>query len=218
MADQHTREKVCARGHTRKGSGPCPVCWPGYYQRQAAKYVALLRGINVGGNNIIKMADLRACFEQMGLQDVATYIQSGNVLFSAREKDTDKLVSKIERSLSKTFSYQASVVLITQPQLKKVVEAAPSEFGNNPTIYRYDVLFLKKPLAALEAMKSITIREGIDVVHAGENVVYFSRLISKASQSYLNTLIKLPIYQHMTIRNWNTTTKLLEKMMSGVSN
>ena len=63
-------------------------------------YVALLRGINVGGNNIIRMTALKACFETLGFQDVSTYIQSGNVLFSTAESDTVKLTAKIETALS----------------------------------------------------------------------------------------------------------------------
>lgn len=177
------------------------------------RYVALLRGINVGGNNIIKMADLKVCFEGMGFTDVATYIQSGNVLFSTEKQDTAKLTQHIEQVLSETFSYASSVVIISHAQLAKVVEDAPDGFGEDPTAYRYDVLFLKKPLTANEAMKQISIREGVDAAHAGKDVIYFSRLISKATQSYLNNIIKLPIYKQMTIRNWNTTTKLLTKLI-----
>lgn len=174
------------------------------------KYVALLRGINVGGNNIIKMVDLKACFEQMGFTDVTTYIQSGNVLFSANEEDAAQLTKKIEQALSKTFAYKSSVVLITQAQLNKVINEAPHGFGKDAMAYRYDVLFLKKPLTAKEAMKQISVREGVDEAYIGHDVIYFSRLISKAGQSYLANVVKLPIYQHMTIRNWNTTTKLFE--------
>jgi uncharacterized protein (DUF1697 family) len=71
---------------------------------------------------------------------------------------------------------------------------------------------LKAPLTAKQAMKSVRIKEGVDAAHAGKHVLYFSRLISKASQSYLTKIITLSIYQNMTIRNWNTTMKLLDLM------
>lgn len=175
-------------------------------------YLALLRGINVGGNNIIKMADLKVCFENMGFTDVVTYIQSGNVLFKSAEKDKLKLINRTEKVLSERFSYKSRIVVITQKELRKIVDGTPEGFGEDLDQYRYDVIFLKEPLTAREAMKNIRIKEGVDKAFTGRYVLYFSRLISKASQSRLTKIITLPIYQYMTIRNWNTTTKLLALM------
>lgn len=176
------------------------------------QYLALLRGINVGGNNIIKMADLKACFESMGLSDVVTYIQSGNVIFKSAEKDKAKLTKKIEAGLTERFNYEARLVVVSHKQLKQAVEGAPRGFGTAPDKFRYDVIFLKEPLTAKEAMKSVRVKEGVDAAHAGRDALYFSRLIAKASSSYLTKIIGLPVYQYMTIRNWNTTTKLLALM------
>ena len=176
------------------------------------QYLALLRGINVGGNNIIKMADLKACFEAMGFTDVLTYIQSGNVLFRSAEKDKTKLTRKIEKALSERFSYKSRLVVVSYKELKKAVAEAPKGFGKELDKYRYDVIFLKEPLTPGTAMKNVSIKEGVDSACAGKSVLYFSRLISKASQSHLSRVIKLPVYQNMTIRNWNTTTKLLALM------
>ena len=176
------------------------------------KYVALLRGINVGGKNLIKMTDLKACFEALGLEDVSTYIQSGNVLFSADRSEQARLTIQIEEALSKTFNYKSRVVLRSHNQMKEIVARAPKSFGNDPATYRYDVIFLKAPLTAVEAMKTVTAKEGVDQAFAGQGVLYFSRLISKASQSHLTRIIGMPVYQDMTIRNWNTTTKLLSLM------
>jgi uncharacterized protein (DUF1697 family) len=176
------------------------------------KYLALLRGINVGGNNLIKMADLKACFESLGFERVATYIQSGNVLFTAEEKNLPLLVDTLEKKLSKTFNYHGRLVLITHEQLQQVVKEAPAQFGQNSEEYRYDVIFTKDPLTPKEALKSLPAKEGVDQVSSGEYAVYFSRLISKASQSHLSRVVKLPMYQNLTIRNWNTTSKLLLMM------
>ncbi len=179
------------------------------------QYLALLRGINVGGNNIIKMVDLKACFENMGLNDVVTYIQSGNVLFKLDEKDKTKLTNKVEKVLAKRFNYKARIVIITHQELKKAVAGAPRGFGQATEQYRYDVIFIKEPLTPNEAMKSVRTKQGVDAAFAGKHVLYFSRLISKASQSHLTKIITLPVYQNMTIRNWNTTTKLLALMEAG---
>jgi uncharacterized protein (DUF1697 family) len=175
-------------------------------------YVALLRGINVGGNNLIRMPALKACFEAQGFCDVSTYIQSGNVLFTAGRSDHHALTSKIEAALSKTFAYQSRVVVRSFEQMKAIVQGAPAGFGTRPAAYRYDVIFLKHPLTAEEALKSVTVKPGVDRVFAGDGVLYFSRLISKATQSRLGRVVGTPAYQNMTIRNWNTTARLLELM------
>lgn len=174
----------------------------------SAQYLALLRGINVGGKNLVKMTDLKACFEKMNFSNVTTYIQSGNVIFSSTEKDKALLMVKIEKVLSETFSYKSKIVLFTNQQVAAVMNESPPGFGALPNDYKYDVIFLKEPLTASEAIKSFRIREGVDSVYAGTDVIYFSRLISRAGQSYLSEIISLPIYKEMTIRNWNTTSKL----------
>jgi len=176
-----------------------------------SEWVALLRGINVGGKNLIKMVELAACFEAQGFTNVATFIQSGNVLFSAAGAGA-ALTKKLEAALGKTFGYQASVVLRTRAQMKDIVERAPAGFGTRPALFRYDVAFLKEPLAAATAIKSVRAKEGVDTVQAGTGVLYLSRLVAKASQSQLTRITSSPVYQQMTIRNWNTTTKLLHLM------
>jgi uncharacterized protein (DUF1697 family) len=177
-----------------------------------SRYVALLRGINVGGNNLIGMPALKTCLEAQGLGDVATYIQSGNVLFTARRAGQRELTRRIEEELSKTFAYRSRVVVRSFEQMKSIVDGAPKEFGSRPAAYRYDVIFLKDPLTADEAMKSVTAKPGVDRVFKGEGVLYFSRLTRKAAQSHLRRVITTPAYRLMTIRNWNTTTKLVELM------
>ena len=176
------------------------------------QYVALLRGINVGGKNIIKMTDLKACFEGLGFKEVGTYIQSGNVLFRTVGSDQAKLTKRIEEALSKSFNYEPRVVVRSHKQMKEIVAKAPKDFGSDQATYRYDVIFLKDPLTAAKAMESVMTKEGVDQAFTGKGVLYFSRLISRASQSHLARVVMMPVYQGMTIRNWNTTTKLLNLM------
>jgi uncharacterized protein (DUF1697 family) len=176
------------------------------------QYVALLRGINVGGKNIIKMAELKACFESLGLLNVRTYIQSGNVLFSTDETDQARLAGQLEDALSTTFDYSSWVLVRSAEEMKAIVARAPEDFGSQPGDYRYDVIFLKEPLTAAEAMQSVTTKEGVDQAFAGHGVLYFSRLTSRAGQSHLSRIVGTSVYQSMTIRNWNTTTKLLKLM------
>ena len=175
-------------------------------------YVALLRGINVGGSNLIRMPALKACFEAQGFADVSTYIQSGNVLFTSDCPNQRQLTCRVENALSKTFEYRSRVVVRSFPEMRGVVEGAPKEFGARPATYRYDVIFLKDPLTVEEALNSLTAKPGVDSIFAGNAVVYWSRLISRASQSHLSRVVGRPEYQNMTIRNWNTTSKLLQLM------
>lgn len=181
-----------------------------------ARYVALLRGINVGGKNLVRMPALRRWFEAQGFDAVETYIQSGNVLFTTRERGAP-VVARIEAGLSRQFRYEASVVLRSLAQLRAVVEAAPDGFGALPALYRYDVIFLKEPLSAAEANADVPAKSGVDRVVAGAGVLYCSRLVAKASQSRMSRVTALPIYRRMTIRNWNTTTRLLELMERGAA-
>ena len=177
------------------------------------QYLALLRGINVGGGNIIRMTDLKACFEAIKLGNVATFIQSGNVLFETAETDRAALTRKIENALSRTFpSYQARIMLCAHAKLRQIVKAAPEGFGGQPQKYRCDVIFLMQPLTVGRVMKSVSLKPGVDLAFSGPGVLYFSRLSARASQTRLTRLISLPIYQDMTIRNWNTTTRLLALM------
>ncbi|MDR1575865.1 MAG: DUF1697 domain-containing protein [Treponema sp.] len=179
------------------------------------KYLALLRGINVGGNNIIKMDALKTAFEEMRFAGVKTYIQSGNVIFSAAENDKAKLTAKIEKQLSKKFGFEARVAVLTFDELRTAAAEIPPEFGQEPKEYRYDMWFLKEPAKPDDVMRCVKIREGVDRVYKGKKVIYASRLNSMAGKSYLTKIIQEPVYQYMTIRGLNTTQKLLELMSRG---
>jgi uncharacterized protein (DUF1697 family) len=178
------------------------------------KFLALLRGINVGGNNVIKMEHLKTSFVDIGFDSVLTYIQSGNVIFESDLDNLNEITEIIEKKLSDVFSYQSKIVLLHSNKLNDVIMKSPVGFGLSNDEFKYDVMFLKEPLTAEQVIESLKLREGVDKVYAGLNVVYFSRLISKSGQSYLNKLITQPIYKQMTIRNWNTTTKLYNLMFN----
>jgi uncharacterized protein (DUF1697 family) len=173
------------------------------------RHVALLRGINVGGSHVIRMADLRRTFEALGFADVATYIQSGNVVFASRPASKARLTAAIERGLGEAFDYDSRVVVVSARELERVVAQAPAGFGEAPGRYRYDVAFVRAPVTPAEALGQVTTRPGVDTVHAGDHALYFRRLTRRAAQSHLTRLIRLPVYKSLTLRNWNTTTHLL---------
>jgi uncharacterized protein (DUF1697 family) len=176
------------------------------------QYLALLRGINVGGRNKVRMADLREAVEELGHADVATYIQSGNVLFRAPRQRRDELAGRLEAGLSRRFGIELKVVLVTESQLRGVVEAAPRGFGGEDQLC--DVIFLRKPLTAKRAFGAFELREGVDTAWQGKGVIYFARVAEEASRSRMSKVVSTPEYKNMTIRSWRTTTRLLELMDS----
>jgi uncharacterized protein (DUF1697 family) len=177
--------------------------------RACSHVLALLRGINVGGNNRVPMAELRECMTDLEATDVATYIQSGNVLFDGAGRPMADWQTRIEAALTARFRYDASVVLRSHAELQAVVDGAPAGFGADPDRYRSDVVFLKAPMTAATALAQMRIRDGVDVAVAGDGVVYQSRLASEAARSYFSRFVGTPAYKQSTIRNWRTTTSLL---------
>src|SRR5690242_18332959 len=103
-------------------------------------YVALLRGINVGGRTIIGMAKLKETFERLGLKNVRTYVNSGNVIFTGGGKDRTRLRRRIERAIAEDFDLDVSVVLRDTADIQAVVEKLPSTWKNGDT-YKCDVFF-----------------------------------------------------------------------------
>lgn len=172
------------------------------------RYVALLRGINVGGRNKIAMADLRSTFEAEGYESVRTYINSGNVLFDAGAPPKS-LEGDLEAMLERRFGFPLVVVVRSHLQLRKVVGNAPDGFGAQPDTYHSDVIFLKAPLSSQQAMRVVERREGVDQAWPGAGVLYFARLSERRTQSRMSRIVGTPEYAQMTIRNWSTTTKLL---------
>jgi uncharacterized protein (DUF1697 family) len=177
-------------------------------QNKAVTYIALIRGINVGGKNSVPMPALRACFERLGFTDVTTYIQSGNVVFKTGRASVATLGSRIDSAMEAEFGCGAPVVVLTAQKLRKLIENAPPGFGSRPELYRYDVAFLVPSLNAAEVVSTIRVREGVDSIWAGDGVFYFSRLIEQLTKTYMSKITQHPAYRRMTIRNWNTTTKL----------
>lgn len=176
--------------------------------KPGSQYVALLRGINVGGNNPVSMAELREEFERLGFEDVATYINSGNVVFRGKREKADALAKRIESALTKRFKIDLKVVLLTASQLRAVVDAAPGSGGFGKDTHRSDVIFLRKPMTVKRAMGVVETKEGVDRAWEGKGVIYFCRLTAKATSSRMGNMVGTPEYGEMTIRSWGTTTKL----------
>lgn len=174
------------------------------------KFLALLRGINVGGKNVISKEDLRKLFEDLDFEGVRTYIQSGNILFRSSEKSPKKLARRIEEELSKRFSYDARAVVLSHNQYKSLVKSASDNWGKNEQ-QKHNALFFLGDNTLRKIFKELPQpKPEIESIELGKNVIFWS--VSKKSltkTSYMK-LAALPVYQQVTIRNHNTVFKLLE--------
>src|SRR5215470_14501960 len=105
-------------------------------------FVALLRGVNVGGNNMIKMSELKVSFEQLGFTQVSTYINSGNIIFKSKEPDPRKLERKIEQMLAKDYDLDSKVVVRSVSEMETLVKNLPTHWDSDSN-WRYNVMFLR---------------------------------------------------------------------------
>jgi uncharacterized protein (DUF1697 family) len=176
-------------------------------------YAVLLRGINVGGKNVIPMAELKALLDQLGFANVATYIASGNVILESK-LPPGVVKARIETALRErggAAGEAIKVLVLTRDQLQAVIGRKPDGFGDRPDTYHSDVVFLID-LAADQAISVFSPREGVDTVWPGPGVVYSQRLSAERTKSRLNKIMASPLYKAMTIRNWNTTVRLMRMM------
>jgi uncharacterized protein (DUF1697 family) len=174
-------------------------------------YLALLRGINVGGKNPVPMASLRRCLEELGFSNVSTYIASGNVILDS-DRRPHEIGALIEEALPKSFKLDSElikVLVLSSKQLQAIVKKKPKGFGEKPAKYHSDAIFLMG-LDSAQAMSVFDPREGVDTIWPGDGVIYSQRLSSQRTKSRLSKIMATPAYRSMTIRSWQTTTTLLE--------
>ncbi|GGI45878.1 uncharacterized protein (DUF1697 family) [Agromyces flavus] len=179
--------------------------------RSGSRFVALLRGVNVGGRNAISMADLAASFRDAGYDDVSTYLQSGNVLFTARRRTGAALETELEAMLEQRFGIPLLVVVRSRDELAATIDAAPPDHGSSKL--RSEVIFLKRPLTAADALAEFPdLRDGVDSVTPGPGAIYFSRVAARATKTRIQLVMAMPICRQMTMRTWRTCTALLDKL------
>ena len=174
-------------------------------------FVALLRGVNVGGNNMISMKALKECFEAIGFTEVSTYINSGNVIFKTKEPDARKLERKIEQMLVKDFQLDSKVVVRSLAEMEKLVKSLPATW-NDPSRWRYYVIFLRHSIDSENILEGLTADADVEEIVYRPGTLLWSALISELTRSKIQKLLSKKIYQDITIRNLNTTNKLHQLM------
>ncbi len=174
-------------------------------------YVALLRGVNVGGNNPVKMVELKAAFEAAGMDSVRTYINSGNVIFSSERRDRLELVAILERGISERIGLAVGVLIRDVAEMAAIVDAIPAGWSNDAN-QRCDVLFLWSDADRPSVVDELRPKPEIDDVVYIPGAVIWRVDRHDVSRSGLPKLIGTPLYRRLTSRNCNTTRKLLALM------
>lgn len=176
------------------------------------KYIALLRGINVGGNNKIAMIELKAAFEKYGFQGVKTYINSGNVIFESECKDEDVLREQCETLISNIFKLSISVVVISAETLSEALIHAP-EWWDADGDSKHNAIFIIPPATAESVVEEVgeTKPEYEKVSYYG-SIIFWSAPLKTFSRTRWSKIVGTSMYNAITIRNANTAKKLLELM------
>ena len=174
-------------------------------------FVALLRGVNVGGNNMISMASLKADFEKAGFKDVSSYINSGNLLFNTRETDPRKLERRIEAMLSKKYQLGSKVVVRSLPEMAKLVQSLPRTW-NGDKDWRYNVIFLRHTIDSEDILTGLAFKPEVEQVVYRPGTLLWSAKVTDVTRTAMIKLSTKKIFQDMTVRNLNTTKKLYELM------
>ena len=176
-------------------------------------YVALLRGINVGGKNRVEMARLKDVVEGLGYTGVRTYINSGNVHFSTKLRSTRRIAALLEKAIERQFGFAVDVLVVAQEKLSKIVAAIPPKWTNDQAT-RCDVLFLWDDVDHPSILEELPVRERVDTVRYTPGAVIWQLARKDIDKSRMAKLVGTPLYKRMTIRNCNTARKLLAMMES----
>lgn len=174
-------------------------------------YVALLRGINVGGKNKMAMPRLKRTFEEVGLTDVTTYINSGNVIFKDSRRKPATIISALEKAIEQDFGFQIKLLIRDLAAIRKTIKALPDSWTNDNSM-KCDVMFLWDGFDRKDILDDLKIKPDI------EDVVYVPGAIiwrvdrPNVTRSGMIKLVGTELYKGMTIRNCNTVRKLAELM------
>jgi uncharacterized protein (DUF1697 family) len=180
----------------------------------AATYLALLRGINVGGKNKLPMNALTEVFVAVGCKDVQTYIQSGNVIFNASTRESARVADRVTAKITERFGYRTPVILRTVEQLRAVTLHNPFlEAGAAPEALF--VMFLADTPASESVQKLDPDRSPPDEFHVRGQEIYLHLPVGVANSKLTNAYFDTKLSTTGTSRNWRTVTKLLELMEAG---
>ncbi len=172
-----------------------------------SQYIALLRGINVGGNNRVEMAKLKKLFEEAGFVNVSTYINSGNVFFETDLKSEETILKKIDKLLTENFSFKIPTLIRSKKNIKKLIKEIPIDWKND-TEQRTDILFLWPDFDNKNSLNLFKPKAGIDNLKYVPGAIVWNIKRGDYKKSAIQNFIGTPLYKNMTARNVNTVRKL----------
>lgn len=173
------------------------------------KYIALLRGINVGGNNKVEMKRLKALFEFLGCTSVSTYISSGNVFFESIDTRED-LQKKAETGLKNEFGFNIPLLIKTKQEIQKIADAIP-ETWRNDSEQKTDVAYLFNEIDSKEILNILPVKKEFINTKYVKGAIIWNVNRKDLNKSRLAKIVSHKLYKSMTVRNVNTARYLAEK-------
>jgi len=173
-------------------------------------YIALLRGINVGGKNKIEMKALKTAFVEAGFSDVRTYINSGNVLFRS-DKNEATVKTVCETSIAENFNLDIPVCVISVADLRAAVSHAPGWWGHDHDS-KHNAIFVILPMTTAEVLSQIgNISSEYEKIDYHGRVIFWSAPMATFSRTRLTKIVQnKSVYNAITVRNANTAFKLAD--------
>ena len=173
------------------------------------KYIALLRGINVGKERRVDMKKLKLIFERLGFTEVYTYINSGNVIFKSG-KTKNVILCEIEKILKKEFDFEIPVLIKTEKEIKKIADAIPKNWQNDKQ-QRTDIAYLFKEFDYEKIVTELPFNKDVVDIRYVKGAVFWNLSRKDYNKSRLNKLIGRKFYKYMTLRNVNTARFLADQ-------
>lgn len=176
-------------------------------------YTALLRGINVGGNNKEDMKILKKSFEQAGMKNVVTYINSGNIIFSTTGRSKNDIAQILEKAIVDTFDLQIKVLVLHLEDIQKIISVLPESWMSNDEL-RCDILFLWEAIHDEFILDKLIFKPEIETVKYAPGAIIWAIDKINVTRGSMTKLIGTELYRQMTIRNLNTTRKIYQLMLA----
>lgn len=172
------------------------------------KYIALLRGINVGGKSKVSMPELKKCFESLGYENVSTYINSGNVIFDSNDQEATLIQQKCEEAIKRHFGFHVACCVLSKTNLLKALDHAPSWWDVDKDA-KHNALFVIAPETAERIVQEVgDAKPEYEKVSAYGQIIFWSAPLVTFSRTRYSKIVGTKSYQSITIRNANTTKKL----------
>jgi uncharacterized protein (DUF1697 family) len=173
-------------------------------------YISMLRGINVSGQKMIKMAELKALYESLRLKNVTTYIQSGNVIFQSKDNDPLLIGTSIEKAIEKAFGFSVTVVLRQPAELRRIINKCPFPSAAEIDESHIYVTFLKsRPASALVKTMALLANKSSDTYQISGNEIYLHCPNGFGKTVFNNNFFEKHLQVAATTRNWKTVQTLL---------